>query len=137
MPPNSEPPLAARARPMGARLPQMPAEARMVQASANASMVAKPALAPALAMGGGERSDSPWLRATMLTPSVTGFMTTTRIGAIDPRWQQALLHKPAQSVMMTFSADPALGMVADRFTGSAVVFLATATFAPQTTASLR
>ena len=122
---------------MGARLPQMPAEARMVPASANANMVAKPALAPALAMGGGERSDSPWLRATMLTPSVTGFMTTTRVGAIDPRWQQALLHKPAQSVMMTFSADPALGMVADRFTGSAVVFLATATFAPQTTASLR
>ena len=134
---ESEPPLAARARPMGARLPQMPAEARMVPASANASMVAKPALAPALAMGGGERSDSPWLRATMLTPSVTGFMTTTRAGAIDPRWQQALLHKPARSVMMTFSADPALGMVADRFTGSAVVFLATATFAPQTTASLR
>ena len=38
---------------------------------------------------------------------------------------------------MTFSADPHLGMVADRFSGDAVVFLATATFTPQTTASLR
>ena len=38
---------------------------------------------------------------------------------------------------MTFSADPHLGMVADRFSGSAVVFLATTTFAPQTTASLQ
>jgi hypothetical protein len=39
---------------------------------------------------------------------------------------------------MSFSADPHLGMVADRFDGRAVVFLATTTFtAPQTTASLR
>ena len=29
---------------------------------------------------------------------------------------------------MSFSADPHLGMVADRFSGSAVVFLATTTF---------
>ena len=109
----------------------------MIPASSNTSVVVKPPLAPALAMGGGERSDSPWLRAAMLTPSVRGFMTATRVGAIDPRWQHELLHKPPQSVMMTFSADPHLGMVADRFTGSAVVFLATTTFAPQTTASLR
>jgi hypothetical protein len=39
---------------------------------------------------------------------------------------------------MTFSADPHYGMVASRFSGRAVEFLATATFtAPQTTASLR
>ena len=88
-------------------------------------------------MGGGERSDSPWLRAAMLTPSVSGFMTATRLGTLDPRWQYDLLHKPSQSLVMTFSADPHLGMVADRFSGSAVVFLATATFSPQTTASLR
>jgi hypothetical protein len=90
-----------------------------------------------LARGGGQRTDSPWLRAAMLTPSVRGFMTATRVGAVDPRWQRNLLVKPAQSVMMTFSADPHLGVVTDRFTGDAVVFLATATFAPQTTAALR
>ena len=32
---------------------------------------------------------------------------------------------------MTFSADPHFGMVADRFDGRAVVFMATTTFAPQ------
>ncbi len=134
---TSNTPLTVRARPMGSRLPRMPAEARMITASSNATAVVKSPLAQAAAINGGERSDSPWLRAAMLTPSVRGFMTATRAGALDPRWQHNLLHKPAQSVMMTFSADPHLGMVADRFTGSAVVFLATATFAPQTTASIR
>jgi hypothetical protein len=38
---------------------------------------------------------------------------------------------------MTFSDDPQYGMVANRFTGSAVVFLATATFTRAQTASLR
>ena len=129
-------PLAMRARPMGARLPRMPAEARVMPSSANTSVVVKPALAAAGAQGGVERTDSPWLRAAILTPSVSGFMTATRVGAIDPRWQHALLQKPPRSVMMTFSADPHLGMVDDRFTGSAVVFMATVTFNRQTTAAL-
>ncbi|MGH6664693.1 MAG: DUF882 domain-containing protein [Pseudolabrys sp.] len=133
----SDTPLTTRARPMGSRLPSMPAEAKIIPTSSNSTMVVKSSLAPALATGGGERSDSPWLRAAMLTPSVRGFMTATRVGAVDPRWEQVLLRKPAQSVAMSFSADPHLGMVADRFTGPAVVFLATATFAPQTTASIR
>jgi uncharacterized protein YcbK (DUF882 family) len=133
---NSEAPLAAPARPMGSRLPRMPVEASVISTSSNTTVVVKPSLAPALAMGGGERSDSPWLRAAMLTPSVTSYMTATRLGTIDPRWQYDLLHKPSQSLVMTFSADPHLGMVADRFSGSAVVFLATATFTVQT-ASLR
>jgi hypothetical protein len=38
---------------------------------------------------------------------------------------------------MTFSADPQLGMVADRFAGRAVEFLAAATFVRQTTAALK
>ena len=63
-------------------------------------------------------------------------MTATRLGAVDPRPLHELLHKPSLSLVMTFSADPHLGMVADRFSGSAVVFLATATFNTQT-ASLR
>ena len=60
-----------------------------------------------------------------------------QLGAVDPRPLHTLMHKPAQSVLMTFSADPALGMLADRFTGKAVVFLATARFTSQTTAALR
>ena len=106
----------------------MPIEARVIPASSNTTVVEKPPFASTLAMGGGERSDSPWLRAAMLTPSVRSYMTLTRVGAVDPRWQYELLHKPAQSLAMTFSADPHLGMVAYRFSGSAVVFLATTTF---------
>jgi uncharacterized protein YcbK (DUF882 family) len=127
---------AARVRPMGRHLPRMPAEATVIPASSNSSVVVKPPLASALA-GGGQRSDSPWLRAALLTPSVARFMTTTQFGATDPRWERALLDKPSVSVAMSFSADPHLGMVANRFSGRAVVFVDTATFKTQATASLR
>jgi uncharacterized protein YcbK (DUF882 family) len=122
-------PLAARARPMGSRLPRMPMEARLIPTSRNSTTVVKQPLAAA---GGGEQSDSPWLRAAMLTPSVHSFLTVTRAGVADPRWQYELLYKPAQSVLMIFSADPHLGMVSDHFTGSAVVFMPTTTFNMQT-----
>ncbi len=85
---------------------------------------------------GAQRLDSPWLRAAMLTPSVSGAMTVTRLGDIDPRGYAALLHKPAQAVAMGFSGDPWSGMRADRFSGSAIVFVGTATFVPTRTASL-
>jgi hypothetical protein len=50
---------------------------------------------------------------------------------------QGLLYKPSMSVTMSFSTDPQLGMVASRFDGPAVVFVATTSFAFQSTASLR
>jgi uncharacterized protein YcbK (DUF882 family) len=133
---ESDPVPAAHARPMGKNLPRLPREATMMPAPGNSSVVAKPPLAAAMAISG-QGSDSPWLRAAMLTPSVSAFMTTTRLGHLDPRRLHELLHKPTQSLMMTFSADPALGMVADRFTGNAVVFLATASFSNAKTASLQ
>jgi hypothetical protein len=88
-------------------------------------------------MFGGQRADSPWLRAAMLTPSVHSVMTATPLGALDTRALTQLLYKPADALVMTFSADPALGLMANRFSGQAVVFLATATFARAQTASLR
>ena len=87
-------------------------------------------------ISGAQRPDSPWLRAAMLTPSVSRAMTATRLGDIDPRGYADLLHKPAQAVAMSFSGDPWSGMRADRFSGSAVVFLGTATFTRTQTASL-
>jgi hypothetical protein len=133
---ESKPAPRERIRPMGKTIPQIAPEAAVMPASANTSVVTKASLEHPMTSGG-QRPDSPWMRAAMLTPSVSGFMTATRLGDLDPRPLQALIHKPAQSVMMTFSADQALGMVADRFTGPSVVFLATATFTAQTTASLR
>ncbi len=128
---------ATRVRPMGERVPQLAreatVEATVMPGAANTTVAVK---APDMAIGG-QRSDSPWLRAAMLTPSVSDFMTSTRLGQLNPAWLHDLLHKPEQSVLMSFSADPQLGMVTGQFTGNAVVFLATATFTSQTTASLQ
>ena len=85
---------------------------------------------------GAQRLDSPWLRAAMLTPSVSRSLTTTRFGNIDPRGFVELLHQPGEAVAMAFSADPWSGTSTERFSGSAVTFLATATFVRARTASL-
>ncbi|MCW5694128.1 MAG: DUF882 domain-containing protein [Pseudolabrys sp.] len=126
-------PRPARARPMGVNVPAAPPTAGLMpQAQA-----AVASAAPASITGGGQRADSPWLRAAVLTPNLTTHMSTTHMGDLDTGRLAHLFQKPAQSLMMSFSADPGLGIVADRFTGHAVVFLATASFVTQTTASLR
>ena len=133
--PEAQPRPAARVRPMGDKLPRLPAGATVIPAANNASLAVKPPLASGTS-GGGQSYDSPWLRAAILTPSVQRYMSATWVGGFEAP-STTLLLKPDSAVIMTFSADPHLGMVADRFTGSAVVFLATTTFRPQTTASLR
>ena len=40
-------------------------------------------------------------------------MTTTRLGAIDMRPLQELLHKPSHSLAMSFSSDPNAGHIAE------------------------
>jgi uncharacterized protein YcbK (DUF882 family) len=85
---------------------------------------------------GAQRIDSPWIRAAMLTPSASENLTVTQFGALDPRSLRELFYKPVQSVEMSFADDPQLGISADRFTGAAVVFLATARFVSAQTASL-
>jgi uncharacterized protein YcbK (DUF882 family) len=85
-------------------------------------------------VSGAQRIDSPWLRATMLTASVSGELTVTQFGDPDPRAFGALFSKPAEAIAMSFSDEPALST--ERFTGSAVVFLATARFVRTQTAAL-
>jgi uncharacterized protein YcbK (DUF882 family) len=126
---------AVRARPMGATMPRLSATERVVAASITTTAFTVP-FTPALS-GGVHTANSPWLRAAMLTPSVGRVMTATNTAPAPMRPLVELFHKPSESLVMTFSADPHLGMTADRFDGRAVVFLATATFAVQTTASLR
>jgi uncharacterized protein YcbK (DUF882 family) len=83
-----------------------------------------------------ERLDNPWLRAIILSPSVHRFLSTLAFGARDVTYLAGLMVKPASSVMMTFSADPSLGLSQDHFSGSAIVFLSTITY-PTRTASLQ
>jgi hypothetical protein len=83
-----------------------------------------------------ERLDNPWLRAVILSPSVHRFLSTLAFGARDVTYLARLMVKPSSSVMMTFSADPNLGLSQDHFSGSAIVFLSTITY-PTRTASLQ
>jgi uncharacterized protein YcbK (DUF882 family) len=124
----------AQPRPMGgARATQPPpAEPAVVTSQGNMTIVEKPALTAASA---DPEINSPWLRAAMLTPSVTTHMSATRIGAVDMRPLQQMIYKPSQSLAMSFSSDPNLGLAANRFSGPAIVFLATTTFTTQSTAA--
>src|SRR5262249_4450531 len=90
-----------RPRPMGSRLPLLPREASVMPAQGNTTVVEKAALAAAAPVADiGQRVDSPWLRASMLTPSFSTYMTATRLGAVDLRPLQELLYKPLMSVAM-------------------------------------
>ena len=82
----------------------------------------------------GDRFNDPWMRAMIVSPSAQNFMKTTLLGATDFRNLGPFLQKPATTVMMTFSADSQVGIASEKFDGSAVVFVSTATFS---TASLR
>ncbi len=90
---------------------------------------------PAVVPAGGPLDD-PWLRAVVLSPSVPRFLTITALGAQDFRALAPLMKKPESSVMMTFSADPELGLAQDSFSGSAIVFVSTVTY-PMRSASLQ
>jgi uncharacterized protein YcbK (DUF882 family) len=83
------------------------------------------------------RLNNPWLRGVMLVASMKNAMTVTRFGDPDFARLVGYMHKPDSTVVMTFSHDPHLGMTAEAFSGSAVVFQATVTFNPQRTASLQ
>lgn len=77
-----------------------------------------------------------WLRAMMLTPDVNSVLSASVLGDQDMTAMSAHFSKPTRAVAMTFSDDPQMGMVCDRFTGSAIATLSTTSFV-QRTASLR
>jgi hypothetical protein len=81
--------------------------------------------------------DDPWMRALVLAPNARRFMSVSQFGAADNTRLAPMMQKPDSSVMMTFSADPHLGMTDDRFDGEAVVFVSTVTFVSQRTAMVR
>jgi hypothetical protein len=63
-------------------------------------------------------------------------MSATVLGDTDMTQMRVYFVKPQAAIAMTFSDDPQMGMVSDRFTGSATAVLATQTFVMRT-ASLR
>jgi hypothetical protein len=128
---------AARAPAMGNRLSDRQPERQTAVAARPAADTALASLPADLrASIAAQRFQEPWLRAVMLAPSISGALTALPIGAIDRRHLAVAMYKPRAALTTTFSVDPHQGMRADRFTGHAVVFLATASFGSSRTASL-
>jgi uncharacterized protein YcbK (DUF882 family) len=77
-----------------------------------------------------------WLRVVMLAPSASNSMFTTVLGDTDMTLMRNYFAKPQAVVTMSFSDDPQMGLLSERFTGSATAKLTTTSFVLQT-ASLR
>lgn len=92
----------------------------------------KPAIVHTRRFQVGEAFDDPWTRAAILAPSLATFMTVEPTGPQDYRGLSTFMGKPRSSVAMTFSNDPTPGLLAERFSGQAIVFLATTTFRERT-----
>jgi uncharacterized protein YcbK (DUF882 family) len=92
-------------------------------------------IATSTRLASGKGSDV-WMRVMMLAPSASTSMSVTVLGDADMTLMRSYFVKPQAIVAMTFSDDPMLGMVTDRFTGSATARLETQSFVMRT-ASLR
>ena len=66
-----------------------------------------------------------WMRVMILAPSASTSMSATVLGDSDMTVMRAHFVKPQAIVAMGFSDDPQLGLICDRFTGSATARLAT------------
>ncbi len=73
-----------------------------------------------------------WMRVMILAPSATTAMSSTVIGDTDLTSMRAHFVKPQAAVAMNFSDDPQMGLLSDRFTGSATASLATESFVMRT-----
>jgi uncharacterized protein YcbK (DUF882 family) len=111
--------------------------AAMVTQRGQTSVNSKPsAVAKSRAKPANERLDDPWLRGLVLAASLQNSLVVTQVGDPDFTALTQFMAKPGSSVLMTFSIDPYVGMSAEHFTGSAVVFPTTITFGARHTASL-
>ncbi len=77
-----------------------------------------------------------WLRAMVLAPSASTSLSASLLGDQDMTVMRVHFIKPNTAVAMTFSEDPQMGIICEKFTGSATATLSTMSFAMRT-ASLR
>ncbi len=92
----------------------------------------KPAIVHTRRLQTGEPFDDPWMRAAILAPNLSSYMTVSGMGGEDYRGLSVFMRKPESLATMAFSADPTPGLIANRFSGQAVVFIATTTFSART-----
>jgi uncharacterized protein YcbK (DUF882 family) len=77
-------------------------------------------------------SNDAWMRVMILAPSASTSMSATVLGDTDMTLMRAHFVKPLSVIAMSFSDDPQMGLVCDRFTGSATATLATHSFVMRT-----
>ena len=77
-------------------------------------------------------SNDVWMRMMILAPSASMSMSATVLGDTDMTLMRAHFVKPQSAIAMNFSDDPQMGLVCDRFTGSATATLATHSFVMRT-----
>ena len=77
-------------------------------------------------------SNDVWMRMMILAPSASMSMSVTVLGDTDMTLMRTHFVKPQSAIAMSFSDDPQLGLVCDRFTGSATATLATHSFVMRT-----
>lgn len=75
-----------------------------------------------------------WMRAMILAPSASTSLSASTLGDQDMTVMRVHFAKPNAALAMTFSDDPHLGMICEKFTGSAVATLSTTSFAMRTAA---
>jgi uncharacterized protein YcbK (DUF882 family) len=124
------------------RVVSEPAVSKMVAAAVREAE--EPFIAPATRATGGTvttrvitnplRYDDPWLRAMIMTPSISDSMTATLYGRPDLGELRNLMRKPRASLMLSFSEDPFSGPAPDQFRGEAVVFMNNHAFDKRTAA---
>jgi uncharacterized protein YcbK (DUF882 family) len=79
-------------------------------------------------------SNDVWMRMMILAPSASMSMSATVLGDTDMTLMRMHFVKPQSAIAMSFSDDPQMGLVCDRFTGSATATLATHSFVMRTAA---
>ena len=75
-----------------------------------------------------------WLRAMILAPSASRSLSSAVLGDQDMTVMRTHFVKPKTSLAMTFTDDPQMGLICERFTGSAIVMLQTTSFGIRTAA---
>jgi hypothetical protein len=122
--PQAEQTVSVASAPMGGLRAPVP--------DGNATIATRRAAANSPAAKIAPRGMDPWLRGVVMTPSVHHSLRVATVGTQDARTLRPLIHKPRTTLAMGFSNDPLLGLTSVQFSGPAVAFLPTITYATRT-----
>jgi uncharacterized protein YcbK (DUF882 family) len=78
------------------------------------------------------KANDTWMRMLILAPSASTSMSSTVLGDTDMTQMRSYFEKPQAAVTMGFAEDPQMGLLSDRFTGSATATLEMTSFVLRT-----